>query len=137
MQNFSEGLEGSLNRLGVEIAKSLRSPELKEATIEKVVKEAIKNMPVPPAPVSPQGGKLASTAANPLDNFLPSYMSGEEGSDEQTKTIVENLISVALNFDVEKALAESRRYPPFIEDALHDALTDKLIPELKKRGIIK
>lgn len=138
VQNFSEGLEGSLTRLGVEVAKNLRSPEFKEAPIEKVVKESIKNMPLPPAPTTPrESEKLKTVTANPLDDFLPSYMSGEEGSDEKIKAIVENLVSLALNFDVEKALAESKKYPPFIEDAFHDALTDKLVPELRKRGIIK
>ena len=38
---------------------------------------------------------------------------------------------------LEVALKEAGKQTPFIEDAFHDALVDKLLPELKKRGIVK
>ena len=44
---------------------------------------------------------------------------------------------MAAGEDITKAVNEARKYPPFVEDAFHDALIDKFLPELKKRGIIK
>ena len=50
---------------------------------------------------------------------------------------MEHLLQIATDDDVVKAVKEAKKYPPFIEDAFHDALIDKFLPEMKKRGIIK
>ncbi len=137
VQNFSENLDSSLNRLGVEVSKRIESPEFKEAPIEHIVKESLKSLPIrEETPVSAEPrerqGKQNQTA-----QFLPSYLTTDDPKDDQVKTIVENLIALAFQSDVERAIAAAKRYPPFVEDAFHDALTDKLVPELRKRGIIK
>jgi len=46
-------------------------------------------------------------------------------------------MDVALKQGLEKALAEARKSPYFVQDALHDALAGRLYPELQKRGIVK
>ena len=46
-------------------------------------------------------------------------------------------MSIALTQGLDKALAESRKSPYFVQDALHDALAGRLYPELQKRGIVK
>ncbi len=136
VQNFSENLESSLTRLGAEVSKKINSPEFKEAPVDTVVKESIKSLPAVEEPT--QREPRRETAPRGSGQFLPSYLSGDDGQgDDKVKAIVENLISLAFQFGVERAVAESRKYPPFVQDSFHDALTEKLVPELKKRGIIK
>lgn len=138
VQNFSENLDNSLNRLGAEVSRKIESPEFKEAPIEHVVKESLKSLPVQeipaPAPAVPAEKPAEASGAA---QYLPSYLATGDAKDEQVKAIVENLIRFAFRTDIEQAIAQAKRYPPFVEDAFHDALTDKLVPELKKRGIIK
>ncbi len=136
VQNFSENLDSSLNRLGVEVSKKIESPEFKEVPIEKIVKESLKSLPPVEAGVDISSNIKKEPGEDSTGQFLPSYLSGDEGSND-VKAIVENLINFAFKFGVERAIMEAKKYPPFVEDAFHDALVDKLVPELKKRGIIK
>ena len=69
------------------------------------------------------------------DMALPTYMGGDNSS-TAIKTEVERLITLAFSESLEKAVREAKKKPYFIEDAFHDALVDKLLPELKKRGLI-
>ena len=50
---------------------------------------------------------------------------------------VEELVAQAFDKGLEDAIRAAKRCDPFIEDAFHDALTEQLIPELKRRGILK
>ncbi|MCL4400012.1 hypothetical protein M1506_01915 [Patescibacteria group bacterium] len=138
VQNFSENLESSLTRLGAEVSKKMNSPEFKEAPVETVVKSSLKSLPLPVVTAKPGESDTSSKPENDdeMEKFLPSYLAEDEKSDE-VKSVVENLINFSLKEGIEEAIAEAKKYPPFVEDAFHDALTDKLLPELKKRGIIK
>ena len=53
------------------------------------------------------------------------------------KNKIEQLINLAFSKGLEMAVAEAKKSVPFVEDAFHDALTDKLLLELKRRGILK
>ncbi len=136
VQNFSESLDSSLNRLGAEISKKVESPEFKEAPIEHVIKESLKTLPVSATPQVAAVSAEKPADQDPRARFLPSYLSNDAG-DTEVKAVVENLVTLAFQSGVERAVAEAKRYPPFVEDAFHDALTEKLVPELRKRGIIK
>jgi len=50
---------------------------------------------------------------------------------------VARLVDIVFAKGLAAGVREAKRQPPFVEDAFHDALVDKLLPELKKRGIIK
>jgi hypothetical protein len=65
--------------------------------------------------------------------MLPEYLSDDNSTvvDEVT-----SLIGIALQDDIEKALKSARKKTPFVEDAFHDALVDKVLPLLKERGLI-
>jgi len=65
---------------------------------------------------------------------LPAYLEGES---PEMKTKIQELIDIALLNGVEKSVAEAKRYSPFVLDALHDALTEKIYNELKNRGKLK
>lgn len=137
VQNFSENLDSSLNRLGVEVSKRIESPEFKEAPIKHVVKESLKSLPIREESPMPAASRERPGNQDSTAQFLPSYLATDDPKDDQVRTIVENLITLAFQSDIERAIAAAKRYPPFVEDAFHDALTDKLVPELRKRGIIK
>ncbi len=136
MQNFSESLDKSLDRLGAEVSKKVESPEFKEAPIEHVVKESLRTLSVSATPPAAAVSAEKPRDQDPRARFLPSYLSDDAG-DVEVKAVVENLVTLAFQSGVERAIAEAKRYPPFVEDAFHDALTEKLVPELRKRGIIK
>ncbi len=136
VKNFSESLDKSLDRLGAEVSKKVESPEFKEAPIEHVVKESLRTLSVSATPPAAAVSAEKPRDQDPRARFLPSYLSDDAG-DVEVKAVVENLVTLAFQSGVERAIAEAKRYPPFVEDAFHDALTEKLVPELRKRGIIK
>lgn len=65
---------------------------------------------------------------------LPVYLENES---PEMKTKIQELIDIALVSGVEKSVIEAKKYSPFILDALHDALTEKIYNELKNRGKLK
>jgi len=68
--------------------------------------------------------------------FLPSYMDGSK-NDPGAEEKIRSLIDLALREGLTESWRAARRESPFVVDAFHDALTEKLLPELKKRGVIK
>ncbi len=137
---FSEDLEKSFARFGSEVQKNLETQEFQNVPEREVVKQSLRSFaetvpepqpvqstPAAPAPVAPHANQ---------DAFLPAYFSEGDESPEVKRT-VEGLIQMVFDEDIEKAVNEARRYPAFVEDAFHDALVDKLMPELRKRGIVK
>ncbi|MEW6617207.1 MAG: hypothetical protein AB1333_02185 [Patescibacteria group bacterium] len=135
-QNFSEHIEKNLVRLGGHVEQQLGSRGEKNLSEREIVKEAIQTLA---EDVTKNEITTSSPSPHPVPqiNFpsLPSYLQ-EEGN-EDVKRIVEQLVEEALSHDLEKAVRDAKKYSPFIEDAFHDALIDRLVPELKKRGILK
>ena len=83
------------------------------------------NLCVTSAVVPPFGGATAS-AKSYLDNLSP----------ESIKE-VNRLIELVSEKGVKGAIAQAKNSNPFVLDAFHDALVDKLYEELKSRGLIK
>jgi hypothetical protein len=141
VQNFSENLEKNLARLGHEVAKHAELPESRNLSEREVMKESLRSLVQPEESPVGDSKNLASSVPTPApvsvpsEDFLPNYLSGDKN--ESIKKSVEYLLQIATNDDVSKAVREARKYPPFVEDAFHDALIDKFLPEMKKRGIIK
>ena len=69
----------------------------------------------------------------PAEKDLPDYM---KNYDEKTKSAVRQLIQTAWQKGIEAAINESRQHGPFVADALHDALVDKLYNQLKERKLL-
>ncbi len=138
IQNFSENLEKSFARLGNEIRKNAETPAFKSAPEREVVKQTIKSFAeqVSQTQRAPASAPVPAAPHANQDKFLPSYFDEGDESPEVKRT-VEGLIQMVFDEDIEKAVTEAKRYPAFIEDAFHDALVDKLMPELKKRGVVK
>ncbi len=136
VKNFSENLENHLVRLGHNVTRQREMPENKNLSEREIVKQSLRSMAQEEnLPVSPAGVPVSAPASSPANDFLPDYLS--DGSDQAVKKSVERLLKVVVDGDLDKAILEGRKYPPFVEDSFHDALVDKLMPELMKRGIIK
>ena len=124
----------ALERLLEEKKEALKSvpPEKKEEFIRSYTKERIETLePGIKIGVSrPPAEKIPTTPASPL----PSYLMAQ---DEQTKKIIEDLIALSEQKGLKTALNQlNKTNQPFLIDAFHDALTFKLLQELKKRNAI-
>ena len=137
VQNFSENLEKHLVRLGHDVAKAKESPESRNLPEREILKQSLISMAEEEnrAPIADEKAPVPAPAVVPQNDFLPDYLS--ESTDEGIKKSVEKLLKITESGDIPKAVSEARKYPPFVEDAFHDALIDKFMPELKRRGIIK
>lgn len=56
-------------------------------------------------------------------------------SDEQVET-VNHLVGLIASKGIKNAIAEAKKLDPFLLDAFHDALVDKLYDELANRGLV-
>ena len=127
-------LEQDIQRLGREIKERNASPEYQQMTEKERVKETIR-------PLVTQAGSQAASSPQPEDTdsksveetVLPGYL---KDSPSEIKILVERLIDSVFHEGVEKAVKDASRAGPFILDAFHDALADKLYEELKKRKLI-
>ena len=135
IKNFHENLEQSLARLGQQIEVERERPEAQKLSEQELVKQSIKsfaNTVAPEEDAAVQSRDVSTTD----ESALPTYLQGKS-IDSKIKLEVERLVDLVFHEGLEKAIKEASKHSPFIEDAFHDALVDKLLPELKKKGIIK
>lgn len=140
--HFDKGADNVFSRVEEEVKKTINRPEMKDATHETIVKESIKSVveSVPASSVDPTPSPLpiSTTTSNDDNSLLPSYLSSDDDSSKsQVKEIVEKLVKDVFTSGLENAIKSAKRYEPFVEDAFHDALIEKIVPELKKKGILK
>jgi hypothetical protein len=136
VRNFHEKLEADISRLVA------RSRETKGGSAEKLkgreeLKETLETYAaeIAPAPVAPETAPAPSAAAEAPLNVLPNYAAGDAVA-PAVKLEVERLIDIVFDKGLDAGIRESKRHLPFVQDLFHDALVDKLLPELEKRGII-
>lgn len=136
-EGISSNLEQEIALLEQEIAtkraeleqKSGMSVESKEA-LRHIVGEKIhgstkdKDRPLAPPKDGPLGISGASSSSY-LDSLDPASVQK-----------VNDLIGQVSERGIAKTIEEAKRQEPFILDAFHDALVDKLHDELKARGIV-
>jgi len=129
--NFNENLEKGLAKIGHRVAENIERGELRALPEREAIKRSIQSIAemIPPASSAPHNPPQSSSP------HLPAYMN-DDGVTDDMRRAVERLVAIALGDDLEKAVKESKKYPAFIEDAFHDALVDKLVPELKEKGIL-
>ncbi|KKU14301.1 hypothetical protein A3I34_01040 [Candidatus Jorgensenbacteria bacterium RIFCSPLOWO2_02_FULL_45_12] len=130
--NFSEKLEPMAERIGEHAKSALENPETRHLEEREVIKRSIQSIA---NEISATTAPSPTESAMKTESNLPSYMADDDEGDAAKE--VERLIDEAVNNGMEKALRLAKKSSPFVEDAFHDALVDKLMPEFKKRGIIK
>lgn len=123
-------IEQDIKELTKEIKEQGLSEQGRQA-LQSVLKEKISasagaaGQPSAPQPASPAGGSVPSS--------LPDYMQAEPAD---VKLKVEKLLDLAWHKGIQRAAKEAAISGSLVLDAFHDALIDKLYPELKKRGLL-
>ncbi len=83
------------------------------------------------------GVDLAATGVTPV---VAKSVAGDQSYldtlDDQSVAVVNNLIALVPIKGIKQAINQALTHSPFILDAFHDALVDKLYDELKSRGLI-
>lgn len=134
--NFGPEFEANLKRVQTEIAESKRDSTPEQVNERELVRQSLEKISssVPVASTEPSSQSNGSTASSE-PSALPSYLS-DAAADPHAVEEVQRLVRMVYQDKIEKAISEAKRHPAFVLDALHDALVDKLIPEMKKRGML-
>ena len=134
--NFGPEFEANLKRVHAEVVEQQAGSATERVDERDLVRQSLEKIAstVPIATADPvQQTTQPSIASEP--SSLPSYLS-DPSADPLAVQEVQRLIGIVYKDKIEKAISEAKRHPPFVLDALHDALVDKLIPEMKKRGML-
>ncbi len=139
VQDFSaEGFEKNIQHAGERVRAYRESPNFREAPEREVVKKSFQLEGSFPFSGVPQSSSVSDSARDGGDeeqaSFLPDYFLG--GDSDGMREAVLRLAETALHGDLEKSLKDARKLSPYLEDAFHDALVDKLVPEMRRRGLI-
>ncbi len=134
VKNFNEALEESLVKLGQEVEKQREVLKTEELPEREIVKSALKSFAVQTTPQS-VGAAKEEEKKEIESEFLPHYVRKGDVKPDVEKEIL-NLVQIAFNKNLETAFTEAKKRSPFVQDAFHDVLAEKLLPELKKRKII-
>jgi hypothetical protein len=125
MEKFDAALEKEIEQLAAEIKEraSAATPEAQKEAVKAAVGERIGL------------GTLAPPAAGPApaSPILPNYL---QNAPSDVKLRVENLVDLAWHKGIPVAVKAAQKAGSLYVDALHDALTDKLYEEFKKRKLI-
>lgn len=143
VKNFSETLDAHLERLGTHISAEREKPSSEMSSPREIVKNSLKNYAEDITQIrntsvaEAQAGLVSqATPASDVSSALPNYFFNSDIA-ESIKSEVKELVDSAFSDNLESAIKESRKRSAFVQDAFHDALVDKLMPELVKRGIFK
>ncbi len=120
-------IEQDIENLAKAIQEKGLSEKGREALKSVLLEKTSAPQPVAQAPVVPVTPKKDT-------GNLPNYMAAEPA---ELKQKVEVLIASAWKHGIKAAAKEASAAGPMMLDAFHDALTDKLYSELKKRGLLK
>ena len=145
IENFDEKLEQDLQRVGAKVEQIKEGLESERFEKKEAVKQSVRKLAdediqketekISSAKVSEDEPSFAKASEDEKERYFPDYVE-EKDVDEQTKQIIEALLQLTVDKGILTALRQSKKYSPFIQDVFHDALADKLIPELEKRGIL-
>lgn len=122
-------LEKDIERLSQEISEKRELPEHKGLSEREIIKQTIQ-------PLVQQSGDEPQSGTQQTSNeqsILPDYL---QKSSPEARLQVEKLIDSVFHEGLHKTVENARAAGPFILDSFHDALTDKLYDELKKRKLI-
>lgn len=117
--------EVDVQKIGEHLNERAVSEKIESHTKE-TVRQSIQTVSVAPVP-------QAVPARGDLD-VLPDYTKNYSEADKLT---IENILQVAADKGLDSANKMAEDKPPYILDAFHDALAEKLLPYLKQKGIIK
>ncbi len=129
MDQFNHSIiEQDIERLSKEIAEKRNLSEYKKLSEKELIKQTLE-------PIMHQSSNQPIQSPTPSqgpaeETILPDYL---KDSPAEIKIQVEKLVDSVFHQGISKTIHEAQKAGPFILDAFHDALTDKLYEELKKR----
>jgi hypothetical protein len=131
MDQFNHNIiEQDIERLSKEIAEKKKLPEYKEIPERELIKQTLQ--PLVKQAISDKE-QATREEKETEEQIIPDYL---KDSPPEIKLRVEKLVDSVFHQGIEKTVKEAKQAGPFILDAFHDALTDKLYDELKKRNLI-
>ncbi len=131
-QNFEHSvLEADIERLGKEIAEKRNLLEHKNLSERELIKKSLEPMIELAQPPNQQ--PTTDDQQQIGIQVLPNYL---KDSSLEIKFQVEKLIDSVFHRGIINAAKEAQKSGGFVLDAFHDALTDKLHEELKRRKLI-
>ena len=137
VQDFNaSNFEQNLSNLGERIKERNEQNGFEKAPERERVKQSLRDFAAQP-PIVAVGQTEDDQKPLVKDerfDFLPNYIGTERESD--VLAAIDMFVNLALHGDLLKAVREARkRLPPFLVDVFHDALTDKILPPMKERGL--
>lgn len=142
-ENFSTNasIEAEIAELSAKIEEKRRQLESGKGVIEEreLVKSAIgeKLSNTVSSNTAPVTSAATTTSQTTPITPPPTGKSYLDYLDDESRAIVEGLVESVFTNGLDKTLKNLESQEPFIIDAFHDVLTDKIYDELKKRGAIK
>jgi len=131
MDQFNHNIiEQDIKRLSQEIAEKRNLAEYKELSEKELIKQTLEPIIKPAASGQQQPPAIVKASATDEQAILPDYL---KDSPNEIKIQVEKLVDAVFHQGINKTIKEAQKAGPFILDAFHDALTDKLYEELKTR----
>lgn len=139
---FSQNvIESEIAELAKKIQEKRKILEEQNGIIEEkdlvrsAVAEGISRSPLSQASSTQTAQKITTTASQSSGKKADvSYL---DTLDEESGAEVNRLIDVAFTKGIEAAFSEVSKDEPYIMDAFHDVLVDRLYEELKKKGVVK
>lgn len=129
-------LETDIEKISAEIAEKKKLLEHKDVSERELIKQSIKASVQVKQQLTTDKDKNEDKNTNFAKNFLPDYFKDVKNLPPETKSQIELLIDLTLHQGIDKTVHRAQRFNPFIIDAFHDILTDKLHEELKKRNLL-
>ena len=132
----------SQNKIEAEIAELAKQIDAKRRVLEdqkgmiedkEIVRQAVGekiNQNIPQVSPAAAGAPAKSAAKTGVTSYLDSV-------DEETEAEVNRLLQIVFSKGIDAAVSEAEKDDPFLMDAFHDALTDKVYDQLKAGGIVK
>lgn len=131
MDQFNHNIiEQDIERLSKEVAEKKKLPEYKEIPERELIKQTLQPLMTQAITDKKQGVREEKKDEKAV---LPAYL---KNSPAEIKLQAERLVDLVFHQGIEKTIKEAKQAGPFLLDAFHDALTDKLYEELKKRNLI-
>lgn len=136
-ETFKNPIELEIEALSKEIEAKRRELEagvgvVHESTGEKeVVRASLAekiNAQLPPS-IAPLGPVPVAPAASSTGSYL-------DDLDPETTEKVNALIQEVFDKGLERAIKDAKNLEPYVLDAFHDALADRMYQELKRRKVI-
>lgn len=131
------GMEQFKNTIEAEIAELTKQIEAKRSILESergIVEEKDAVRQVVGEKISEAVPSFVPKAVSTKDDDNKSYL---DSADEDTTNIINGLLEKVFSEGIATAIKYAEMNDPYIIDAFHDALTDKMYEKLKAEGIVK